>query len=250
MMNVTGAHSSSAQSGLFPPTRWSLVVSATGRPSPESQVALDTLCGAYWYPLYAYVRRRGHSPPDAQDLTQEFFLRLLEKRWLDSVDARKGRLRTFLVSAMDRFLAKEWRRASARKRGGDRLHVRMDTSFAEKRHAADLPVTLTADELFDQQWALTVLELTLDRLRAEFVTAQKSADFDVLKGCLMAVRGSIDYPSIAVGLGCREGAARVAVHRLRNRFREVFREEIARTLADTDDLEVEARHLAVVLGRS
>jgi RNA polymerase sigma-70 factor (ECF subfamily) len=234
---------------LFPQTRWSVVLHATLRHSPASATALEALCRAYWYPLYAYARRCGQSPPDAQDLTQEFFCRLLEKRWLDSADRNKGRLRTFLIVALKNFMAKEWRRSQAQRRGGGQPHLPIDTAFAEGRYAADPSATLGADEAFDQQWALTLLDLTVTRLRQEFVAAGKPGDFEVLKGCLMAERGAIDYPAVAARLGLSEGAARVAVHRLRKRFREVYREEISQTLADGSDLDGELRHLASALAR-
>lgn len=233
---------------IFPHTRWSVVLAATQRSSPESEAALETLCRAYWYPLYAYVRRSGHSPHDAQDLTQEFFCRLLEKRWLDSADPEKGRLRTFLIVALKLFMAKEWRHASAQRRGGGLSPVQFDTAFAESRFAVD-NTSLPAEDNFDQQWALTLLDLTVSRLREEFAEAGKVDDFMVLKSCLIAERGAIDYASVAKQLGVNEGAARVAVHRLRKRFREVYREEIAQTLADGADVDGEMRHLAAALAR-
>ena len=232
----------------FPNTRWSVVLAATQRPSPESAAALDAICRAYWYPLYAYVRRCGQSPHDAQDLTQEFFCRLLEKRWLESANPEKGKLRTFLIVALKHFMSKEWRRAAAQSRGGGKSRVQFDTAFAESRYAVD-GTALAADETFDQQWALTLLDLTLSRLREEFVAAGKPGDFEVLKSCLMAERGGIDYVALAKRLGGNEGAARVAVHRLRKRFREVYREEISQTLADGADLDGELRHLAAALAR-
>ncbi len=233
---------------LFPHTRWSVVLAATRRPSPESAAALEAICRAYWYPLYAYVRRCGQSPHDAQDLTQEFFCRLLEKRWLDSADREKGKLRTFLIVALKNFMRKEWRRASAQRRGGGRSHAQFDTVFAESRYAADND-SLAPDETFDQQWALTLLDLTVNRLRAEFEAAGKPGDFDALKSCLLAERGAIDYAAVAKQLGMNEGAARVAVHRLRKHFREIYREEISQTLADGADLDAELRHLAAALAR-
>ena len=151
---------------LFVTTRWSVVLAAQDKNSPGAAAALETICRAYWYPLYAYVRRSGQSPHDAQDLTQEFFCRLLEKRWLDSADREKGKLRTFLIFALKNFMSKEWRRASAQKRGGGQAHAQFDTAFAESRFAADSN-SLAPDETFDQQWALTLLDLTVNRLRAE-----------------------------------------------------------------------------------
>ncbi len=235
-------------SRLFPHTRWSVVLAATQRSSPESAAALEAICRAYWYPLYAYVRRSGQSPHDAQDLTQEFFCRLLEKRWLAAANPDKGRLRSFLIVALKHFMSKEWRRASAQRRGGGQTPVPFDTAMAERRYAID-PPALAADETFDQQWALTLLDLTVSRLQEEFNVAGKAGDFEVLKRCLMAERGAIDYAAVARQLGVNEGAARVAVHRLRKRFREVYREEISQTLADGADLDGELRHLAAALAR-
>jgi RNA polymerase sigma-70 factor (ECF subfamily) len=232
----------------FPNTRWSVVLAATQRASPESAAALETLCRAYWYPLYAYVRRCGQTPQDAQDLTQEFFCRLLEKHWFNLANPEKGRLRTFLITALKNFMAKEWRRASAQRRGGGQTHIQLETAVAESRYAVDSSA-LAADETFDQQWALTLLDLTVNRLRDEFAVAGKPGDFEVLKSCLMAERGAIDYGAVARGLGVNEGAARVAVHRLRRRFREVYREEISQTLAEGADLDGELRHLAAALAR-
>ena len=231
---------------VFPNTRWSVVLAARGRSSPESAAALETICHAYWYPLYAYVRRHGHSAHDAQDLTQEFFCRLIEKQWLDAADRDKGKLRTFLIVALKKFMSKEWRRASAQRRSGTHAHVQFDTVFAESRYATDSH-SLAPDEAFDQQWALTLLDLTIDRLRGEFAAANKAGEFDVLKHCLTAERGAIDYAKVGKEIDVTEGAARVTVHRLRKRFREIYREEISHTLRDGADLDAELRHLAAAL---
>ena len=232
---------------MFPNTRWSVVLAAR-QPSPESAAALEILCQAYWRPLYAYVRRCGKSPHDAQDLTQAFFCRLLEKNWLDSADREKGKLRTFLIVALKRFMVNEWDKAAARRRGGGQAHAQFDTAFAESRLAADRQ-TLAPDEAFDRQWALTLIDLSVNRLRAEFAASGKASDYAAMKNCLMAVRGTLDYAAVAARLGVNAGAARVAVHRLRKRFREVYREEIAQTLADGADLEAEMGHLAAALAR-
>lgn len=216
--------------------------------SPESAAALEAICRAYWYPLYAYVRRCGQSPHDAQDLTQEFFCRLLEKRWLDAADREKGKLRAFLIVALKNFMSKEWRRASAQRRGGGQAPVPFDTAFAESRFATDNH-SLAPDETYDRQWALTLLDLTMTRLHTDFSAAGKPGDFDALKSCLLAERGAVDYAAVAARLGVNEGAARVAVHRLRKRFREIYREEISQTLAAGADLDAELRHLAAALAR-
>lgn len=245
---MTTGVTSSCPARVFPHTRWSVVLAARQHASPESAVALETICRAYWYPLYAYIRRCGETSHDAQDLTQEFFCRLLEKRWLDSADPGKGKLRTFLIVAVKRFMAKEWKHKSAQRRGGGQSPVPLDTRFAESRLAADRSL-LPAEESFDRQWALTLLDLTVNRLREEFLVAGKPGAFDALKNCLMTERGEIDYAGIAGRLGVSEGTARVAVHRLRKRFREVYREEISQTLADAADLDGELRHLAAALAR-
>jgi DNA-directed RNA polymerase specialized sigma24 family protein len=249
-MPLPDQRTSRAQPQVFPPTRWSVVLAATHQSAAEAEAALETICRAYWYPLYAFVRRSGQSPHDAQDLTQEFFRHLLEKRWLEMADREKGRLRTFLVTALKHFMAKEWRRASAQKRGGGQTHVPMDTAFAESRYAAEGMTQLPAEAVFDRQWALTLLDLTVLRLGGEFGAAGKAVEFAVLKSCLAAAHGTIDYASVAAQLNLSEGAARVAVHRLRKRFRELYREEIAQTLPDRAELEAELQHLAGILAQS
>ena len=238
---------SSDKPHVFPNTRWSVVLTATQLPSPESAAALEAICRTYWYPLYAYVRRCGQTPHDAQDLTQEFFCRLLEKRWLDSADRAKGKLRIFLITAMKHFMNNEWRKASALRRGGGQASVLYDTSIAESRYVAGQSASRAPDETFDRQWAVTLLDLTLNRLETEYVTAGKPGHFVALKDCLMAERGAIEYAEVAKQLGVNEGAARVAVHRLRKRFREIYREEISQTLANGADLDAELRHLAASL---
>ena len=233
----------------FPITRWSVVLQAAAGESPGAAAALDAICTSYWYPLYAYIRRCGQSPHDAEDLTQEFFRLLLAKRWLAAADPGKGRLRTFLLTALKRFMAKEWRHASAQKRGGGSIHVPMDTTVAESRYATDPAPQLDADAAFDRQWALTLLDLALERLQAEFAAASKVAELDALKDWLGAARGTIDYPAIATRLGISPEAARVAVHRMRKRFRALYREEILQTLAPGTSADEELRHLAGALAR-
>ena len=238
---------SSAAPRVFPNTRWSVVL-ATRQPTPESAAALETICQAYWYPLYAYIRRCGHSPHDAQDLTQAFFCRLFEKRLLDVADREKGRLRSFLITALKNFVNNEWRRAATLRRGGGQVAMPFDTTFAESRFATDNQ-SLGPDETYDEQWAFTLLDLTMKRLQGEFIAAGKPDEFAALKEYLMAARGEIDYAAAACELNVNEGAARVAVHRLRKRFREIYREEISQTLAEGADVEAELRHLAAALAR-
>jgi RNA polymerase sigma factor (sigma-70 family) len=245
---MSSSNSSKGAPRIFPNTRWSVVLAAKQRQSPESEEALEAICRDYWYPLYAYVRRCGQSPHNAQDLTQEFFCRLLEKHWLDSADRKKGKLRTFLIVALNNFMSNEWRRASAQRRGGSQRHVQFDTDLAESRYAAD-SYSLAPGETFDRQWALTLLDLTITRLRAEFTSARKDEDFEILKPCLMAPRGALDYGIMAKQLNMNPGAVRVAVHRLRKRFREIYRDEISQTLAEGTDLDDELSYLLSALAR-
>jgi RNA polymerase sigma-70 factor (ECF subfamily) len=233
---------SPSPSPLFVTTRWSVVLAAKHQ---DSQQAMETLCRAYWYPLYAYVRRDGHSPHDAQDLTQEFFARLVEKDWLRAAGPEQGRFRTFLLVAMKRFLINEWHKSTSQKRGGHITHVPLDAEDAERRFASE--PDLAPDAMFERRWAMTLLEQTLSSLEAEFAAASKAGDFQALKHCLTLDRGSISYPELAAKTGCSEGAARVAVHRLRKRFRELFRASIAATLAEGEDVDMEMKHVVAVL---
>jgi len=235
-------------SPLFLTTRWSVVLRAKDCAASESSSALETLCRDYWYPLYAYVRRAGHSPPDAQDLTQEFFARLLAKEWLLAVQPERGRFRTFLIITMKRFLANEWHRSMTQKRGGAQTHVPLDATDAEQRYACE--PALAADEIYERRWAMTLLDQTLGALGAEFTAAGRAHDFEYLKCWLTAGRGEIPYAQLALQMQVSEGAARVAVHRLRKRFRELFRQQVQHTLADGEDVEAEMRHLVSVLSRA
>ena len=248
MNTPVSSEASSDRPRVFPNTRWSVVLAARRQGTPEAGAALEAICKLYWHPLFTYVRRCGYPEADAQDVTQEFFRQLLEKRWLDDVDREKGKLRTFLMVALKGFMSKERRRAQAQRRGGGHAHAEFNTEFAESKFAADKN-TPGPDEAYDRQWALTLLDLAMDRLRGEFVEAGRNDHFEVLKGCLTADRGTIDYVEMAARMGMNEGAARVAVHRLRKRFREVYREEIAQTLAEGTNAEEEMRHLAAALAR-
>ncbi|MBL9134021.1 MAG: sigma-70 family RNA polymerase sigma factor [Verrucomicrobiaceae bacterium] len=227
----------------FATTRWSVVLAAKRE---DSKQAMEILCRAYWYPLYAYVRRDGHAPHDAQDLTQEFFARLLEKDWLRAAGPEQGRFRTFLLVAMKRFLINEWHKNASKKRGGHVTQVPLDAEDAERRFACE--PELGPDAMFERRWAMTLLEQTLAALEAEFASAGKADDFQTMKHCLTLDRGSISYAELAAKTGSSEGAARVAAHRLRKRFRELFRANIAVTLAEGEDVETEIRHIVAVLG--
>ncbi len=241
-------HTSPVPPSLFVTTRWSVVLAAQEPSSPASAAALETLCRAYWYPLYAYVRGSGHSPHDAQDLTQEFFARLLAKDYLRAADREKGRFRTFLRVCLKRFLANEWDRQRALKRGGGERPTSLEVAVAEQRYASDLATGVPPDRLYERQWALALLEQALARLREEYTGAGKTAEFDHLKSVLTAERGAIPYAELAAALSTTEGAARVAVHRLRKRYRDLFRATVADTVAEPADVDDEVRHIATVLG--
>ncbi|MBI5388288.1 MAG: sigma-70 family RNA polymerase sigma factor [Verrucomicrobia bacterium] len=231
----------------FVTTRWSVVLTAGRNDTAPAQEALSHLCETYWYPLYAFVRRRGHSPEEAQDLTQEFFARLLEHNWVGEADRAKGRFRTFLLMALKRFLANEWDRAHRQKRGGHATHLPLDTAVAETRYQTDPASELPADRVYERRWALALLEQTMNRLRAEFNQAGKAAEFERLKVFLTADKAAITCADVARELGMSEGAARVAAHRLRRRFRELFREEVAHTVAAAEDMDEEFHHLLAAL---
>lgn len=233
--------------GVFATTHWSVVLTARDPAAPDSTAALETLCQTYWYPVYAFVRRQGQPPHDAQDLTQEFFARLLQKDYLRSVAREKGRFRTFLIVAVKRFMANEWDRARALKRGGGAVPIPLDTSVAETRYQMEPVAESNADTVYERRWALTLLDQTMTRLRKEYEAEGKGADFEHLKSFLTVERGGIGYETIANRLGISEGAARVAVHRLRKRFREVFREEIAQTVSSPTEIDDEVTHLVAAL---
>ena len=235
---------------VFVTTRWSVVLAAQNQASPDSARALETLCRTYWYPLYAFVRGSGHSPPDAQDLTQGFFAVLLAKDYLRVVTPQKGRFRTFLRMAMKRFLANEWDKQRSQKRGGGQSPLPLDTALAEQRFREERPGTLGPDSLYDRRWALTLLDESMTRLEQEYAGAGKTGEFEQLKPHLTAGRGEIPYGAIAADCQTTEGAARVAIHRLRKRFREVFRAVIADTVSTPEELEEELRQVLQVLGNT
>jgi RNA polymerase sigma-70 factor (ECF subfamily) len=231
----------------FAATRWTLVLSAArGSQTPRAAAAMAELCRIYWYPLYAFIRRRGHSAHDAEDLTQEFFARLLDKHFLAAADREKGRFRTFLLMAVKRFLANEYDRAQAGKRAGGQRIVPLDGLAPEARYHLEPADTLTPERLFEQQWALTLLDQVLARLQAEMAAVGKAALFDSLKGHLAGGREE-GYAATAARLGMSEGAVKVAVYRLRRRYRDLLREEIAHTLAGPEEIEDEIRYLFTCL---
>lgn len=235
--------------GRFATTHWSLVLAAQGRASsPEAHQALSTLCETYWYPLYAFVRGRGYSVEDAQDLTQEFFGRLLEKHTLQHADPARGRFRSFLLASFKNFVANERDRRTAAKRGGGATLVSFEIEGAEGRFQREPPDDETPERIFDRRWALAVLERVMARLRDEMeARSGKPSSFDRLKNYLTGDDPHVSYARTAGELGMSEGAVKVSVHRLRRRFADLMRDEIARTVASPEDIEDELRHLRASL---
>ena len=225
-----------------------MVLAAASRRSADSEAALGQLCGVYWYPIYAYVRRRGHDVHEAQDLTQEFFTQLIKRDSLTSVSPEKGKFRAFLLASCKHFLSNERDRKQAKKRGGRRLGFSLDFVTAEQRISAEPADPSTPEKQFERCWALTLLNYVLDRLEEECRRSGKQAFFDRARVYLTGDTSGVEYSSIAGELGMTEGAARVAVHRLRGRYRELLREEIARTADDSEHIEDEIRSLFAALG--
>jgi RNA polymerase sigma-70 factor (ECF subfamily) len=240
---------SPARGDRFATTHWSLVVSAGGSHSSEAARALAVLCESYWFPLYAFVRRSGYSAEDAQDLTQEFFVRLLAKNYLAVADQKRGRFRSFLLGAMKHFLANQRRRQRTRKRGGNRPVLSLDFRSGENRYGLSEPAdNLTPERLYEKRWALALLDLVLGRLREESRQSGKLERFDLLKQFLAGGTAKPAYHQVAEELGMSEGAVKVAVHRLRRRYRKLLKQEIARTVVDPETLEDELAELLAALG--
>ena len=233
---------------MFVTTRWSVVLTAGHSDTVHARAALEKLCRAYWYPLYAYVRRRGQSPDDAKDLTQEFFARLLERNWIERADQQKGRFRSFLLSAMNHFLADEWDKARAQKRGGGMTAVPLQFDTAETRYGHEPAENVTPEHSYERRWALTLLDEVLQRLRSEYEQEGRTELFATLHPCLVGDRTAQPYAELAVKLGVSEGTVKSVVHRLRQRYRELLRDEIAQTVAAPGEVDEELRHLFTVLG--
>ena len=236
-----------APAGCFLTTHWSVVLTAGSSDTPLAQAALEKLCRGYWYPLYAYARRRGHSVEDAQDLTQEFFARVLERHWLARADQAKGRFRTFLLTAMERFLVNEWHKVRALKRGGGQRNIPIQLDTAETRYGVEPVDTQTPEQAFEYRWALTLLDEVVSQLEAEFCARDQADLFATLKPCLVGDRAAQPYTELAAKLGMEEGGVKVAVHRMRQRYRELLRAEIANTVASPGEVDAEMRHLFNVL---
>jgi RNA polymerase sigma factor (sigma-70 family) len=233
----------------FATTHWSVVLAAGHDSTPGAQEALEKLCSAYWYPLYAYVRRHGHSPEDAQDLTQAFFAKLLEKKSLRHAQQERGRFRTFLLTALKNFLSHEWERAKAAKRGGGSIHLSWDQTSAEERYGLEPVSDLTPEKIFEQGWALTLFQQALARLRDESTAAGKGDRFEQLKGFLTDEPAEGAYKAIAERLGMSSDSVAVSVHRLRQRYGELVREAIAQTVANPAEAQDELRYLISLIGK-
>ena len=234
--------------GRFATTHWSVVLAAGRSSSPHHELALSTLCQTYWFPLYAFLRRRGYDAHEAADHTQAFFAQMLDKNYLRKVKPEPGKFRSFLLTALKHFVANERARAAARKRGRGRAVLSLDFENAETQYALEPADDLTPEKLFEKSWALTVLERTMDRLQAELADKSKRELFDHLRMYLAAEPNSVPYREAAAKLGMTEGAARVAVHRLRKRCRELLRDEIAQTVTSEEQIDDEIRGLFVALG--
>lgn len=238
----------SASGKWFATTHWTVVLGAADSAAPGAQEALEKLCRIYWFPLYAYVRRQGHSQEDAQDLTQEFFARFLQKEHLARADRERGRFRTFLLTSLQNFLRHEWEKVRAQKRGGGRTPVPWDDELAETNYRLEISEQLTPDQIFEQRYAMALFRNALARLQEDYAAKGKSAQFEQLKEFLSTEPGEGKYAEIASRLGMSAGAVAVAVHRLRLRYGELVREEVAHTVTTPAEVEEEMRYLIKLIG--
>ena len=231
----------------FETTQWNVVIAAGQEETAESREALAKLCEKYWRPLYSFARRKGHSVQDAQDLTQGFFAKLLEKGYLKSVQRDKGRFRSFLLMALKRYMANEWNRAQAKKRGAGLPNLSLDYQAEEGSYKLEPADKLTPERIYEKRWATTLLNEVLSRVEEEYVAAGKGKLYLHIRAFLTVEQPREPYSEVAASLAMSEGAVKVAVHRLRKRFAERLREEIAHTLADTENVEDEIKYLISVL---
>jgi RNA polymerase sigma-70 factor (ECF subfamily) len=238
--------SEQSRAAAFTTTHWSVVLEAQSE-SPAAQDALEKLCRTYWRPIFAFVRRQGLPPAEAEDITQGFFAQLLERKSFDAVRKEKGRLRSYLLGALKYFVTDEQRRAMAIKRGQGRRFISLDELRAEQQVKIEPADPMTAEMIYERRWALTVLERVLSRLKEEYCIAGNTALFDLLKELLPDEPGSPSQAQIAAHLGMTENAVRQAFYRFRQRYQSLLREEIANTVATPGDIEDELRHLIAVL---
>ena len=231
----------------FVTTHWTLVLRAAGESSPDTTVALEALCRAYWYPLYAFVRASGNSHEDAVDLTQEFFARLLEKKWLADADPARGRFRTFLLAAVKHFLVNEWRHSQRLKRGGGRELVELDALEAEERFKLEPRDAITPDALYERHWALTIIQRAQLRLASEASATGGAEKFQALEPTIIGERTDAGYESIALQFNATVNTVKSWVLRLRRRFRDILREEVSQTIGPGEDVDDELRQLLAVV---
>jgi RNA polymerase sigma factor (sigma-70 family) len=238
-----GVEPSAKVSGQFTTTHWSVVLAAGQQELPQAAEALERLCRTYWYPLYVYVRRRGYQVEDAQDLTQQFFARFLEKGSFSLANPARGRFRTFLLNSLQHFLPDDWKRAHRAKRGGGASELPLDGVTAEARYAAELTDTTTPERAYEERWAMTLLEQVLERMREDYTRVGKARLFEALQDFLWGPDLSVSYAALTKALAMAEGAIRVAVHRLREDYRERLRAEVAHTVSDPSEVDPELRYL-------
>jgi RNA polymerase sigma-70 factor (ECF subfamily) len=245
---ATDPPSEAAPRAAFATTHWSAVIRAGNGDTTRARAALEKLCETYWYPLYAHVRRRGHLPEDAKDLTQAFFLRLLEQGSLANADPKLGRFRSFMLGGLDHFLISEWKKARAEKRGGGRELLSLDWAAAERRFDLEPADRMPPDNDFDRRWATALLDEVLKQLESEYAGAGNGELFRSLKGALAGRRETQPYAQLAGDLAMSEAAVKVAVHRLRKRYRALLQAEIGRTVNSAEEAREELEHLFRVLG--
>jgi RNA polymerase sigma factor (sigma-70 family) len=233
----------------FVTTRWSVVLAAGRADSTKALAALEDLCRTYWYPLYAFVRRLGHKPEDAEDLVQAFFAQCVGKSYLTAAKRSRGRFRSFLLIALKRFMANEWDKARTKKRGGTHQVISLDGLQPEQRYALEPADCLSADKLFERRWALTLLETVLKRLEDEQKGRGNSVIFERLKPFLVAAGDSAPYAHVAQELEMSESAVKVTIHRLRGRYRRLLEEEIAQTVSSPEEVDEERRYLFRVIAQ-
>ena len=242
-----GARATPAPSGAFTATHWSVVLAAADQERPEAAQALETLCRTYWYPLYAFVRRQGQSPEDAQDLTQDFFAHLLAKGFPCGATPTRGKFRSFLLVSLRHFLLDQHRRADAAKRGGGQTVISLDVHRAEERFGGEPEHGLTPEKLYERAWAMTLLDRAQSRLREEYAAAGKAHLYERLQAFPLAGKSDQPFEQASAEFGMTVSALKSAVHRMRSRYRELVREEVAHTVADPSELQDEARYLIAVM---
>jgi RNA polymerase sigma factor (sigma-70 family) len=247
MSDKTPKYSTPSDAGRFATTHWSVIMAASDSASAQHEPALSTLCQTYWFPLYAYLRRRGYDSHQAEDYTQGFFAGILERKGLRQADPKYGKFRSFLLASLKNFLADEWDRARAQKRGGDKKVLSLDFDAAASRYEREPVHRLSPEKLFERSWALTVLTSAMDRLKAESTASDKQQLFNRLKVYLTAEKDAVSYRDVAAKLNMTEGAVKVAVHRLRRRYRELVRDEIAQTVTNEAQVDEEIRDLFTAL---